>query len=92
MVRLVEVYRNSTQTYTLREVYINPKHVVSLREDDSIKKKLNEGTLPAGLDDSHRFTRLVLDKGRTGAELIIVGEPKTIQEKMKEKKNELLLG
>jgi hypothetical protein len=66
--------------------------VVSLREDDSVKRKLNEGTMPVGLDDSHRFTRVVLDKGQAGAELIVVGDPSSIQEKIRGNKNELLLG
>ena len=92
MVRLIEVYKNSTQGYTLREVFINPKHVVSLREDDNVKDKLNEGILPEGLEDTHRFTRIVLDKGSVGSELIVIGDPPTIHEKMRGHKSELLLG
>ena len=98
MVQLIEVYElnranaQSTQNYTLREIYINPKHVISLREDDNIKRKLNEGILPDGLNNSHCFTRMMLDKGQTGVELIIVGSPHTIQEKIKEQNSELLLG
>ena len=92
MVRLIEVYKNSTSTYTLREVFINPKHVVSLREDDRVKGKLNEGAFPADFSGDHRFTRVVLDKGNAGTELIVVGTPSTIQEKIRGYSNELLLG
>jgi len=98
MIRLIEVCelnkasKNLAQTYALREVYINPKHVVSLREDDNIKRKLNEGMFLPELDESHCFTRIVLDKGHNGVELIVVGAPHTIQEKMEGGKGELLLG
>ena len=98
MVQLVEICelskanKNAVQSYTLREIYINPKHVVSLREDDNFKRKLNEGTLPAELDNSHRFTRVVLDKGHTGAEIVVVGGPTAIQEKMNGEARELLFG
>ena len=92
MVRLVEVYKNSTKGYTLREVFVNPKHIVSLREDDNVKNKLNEGTLPQGLEESHRFTRVVLDKGHAGLELVVVGDPVAVQEKLRGHEGELLLG
>jgi len=50
--RLVEVFvsnefHTGTQNkYLLREIYVNPKHVVCLREDSLFKQKLHEGMLP----------------------------------------------
>ena len=82
MIRLVEVVKQLEQ-YVLREVFINPTHVVSLREDDPMKNLLSEGRLPAGLNEHQSFTRLVLDKGTVGLELIVVGPPALIESKLK---------
>ena len=82
MIRLVEVVKQFNQ-YDLREVFVNPTHVVSLREDNHTKQLLGEGKLPDGLDDRQSFTRLVLDKGTVGLELTIVGNPSAIESKLK---------
>jgi alkanesulfonate monooxygenase SsuD/methylene tetrahydromethanopterin reductase-like flavin-dependent oxidoreductase (luciferase family) len=92
MIRLVEVRESSRgqvaqtegrgQRFTLSEIYINPTHVVCIREDASAIRFLNEGLLPEGLDDRQRFTRLHLNRGQGGLELIVVGSPDTIGEKL----------
>jgi len=98
MIQLIEVCellkasKNSTQKYTLREIYVNPKHVISLREDDNFKRKLHEGVLPDNLTDSHNFTRVTLDKGQTGLELVVIGAPHIIEMKLKGGSRELLHG
>jgi len=97
MVKLVEVCEllrassGGKQKYTLREVYINPKHVVSLREDTLFKDKLTEGILPEKLDDRQEFTRVTLDKGHTGMELVVVGMPHVVESKLKEEKTKSVL-
>ena len=98
MIQLIEVCelssasKNIKQRFTLREVYINPKHIISLREDMNFKQKLNEGQLPEGLNGEQRFTRVAIDKGHTGLEIIVVGHPTIIETKMKGAERELLLG
>lgn len=98
MVQLVEVCellkanKGSNQKYTLREVYVNPKHVVSLREDTGYKTKLSEGKLPGNLNDTHKFTRVTLDRGNSGSEIVVVGAPHVIEVKLKGGMRELILG
>ena len=98
MIQLVEVCelltasKNSKQKFTLREIYVNPKHIISLREDINFVNKLNEGVLPDELDKRQKFTRMVIDKGHTGLEIIVVGPPSMIEAKMKGGERELLLG
>jgi len=98
MVRLIEVCEkvsasNSSQKfYTLREIYVNPKHVVSLREESSFKQKLAEGTMPEGLDSRQGFTRVTLDRGQTGLDVIVVGQPNIVETKLKGDQKELLHG
>lgn len=97
MIQLVEVCelltasKNSKQKFTLREIYVNPKHIISLREDANYVQKLNEGVLPDELDKRQKFTRMVIDKGHAGLEIIVIGPPSVIEAKMKGGERELLL-
>jgi len=88
MVKLVEICETkaltSGQQYTLREVYVNPKHVVALREESTLKKKLVEGLLPENLDERQQFTRLTLDRGQVGLDLVVVGGPGLVESKLKD--------
>jgi len=88
MIKLVEICEllnasnKSRQRYTLREIYVNPKHIVALRDEASFKQKLSEGVLPAELDERQQFTRVTLNKGQTGLEIIVIGAPNMIERKL----------
>jgi len=82
----------ATQTYTLREVTVNPQHVICLREDSSMPSRLTEGKLPEGLDSRQRFTKVILDRGQSGLELVVVGAPNQVSEKLRLSARELLRG
>ena len=98
MIKLIEVCelisasKSTERTYALREVYINPKHVVSLREETSYQQKFAEGSMPKGLDSRQGFTRITLDRGQTGLDIIVVGQPNIIEIKLKNNQKELLHG
>ena len=49
MIQLVEVVKN-TRSYELREVFVNPRHVVMLREDHATRSAINEGKVIEGMD------------------------------------------
>ncbi len=100
LVTLTEVVENTTTTnlvgdssrYTLREVTINPEYVVCVREDSVMRRMLTEGLLPNELSSSHQFTRVYLDRGQTGIDIVVVGNRRAIEEKLLSKKGELLNG
>jgi len=98
MIKLVEVCEminassSSQRIYTLREIYVNPKHIVSLREESTFQQKLAEGKMPEGLDTRQGFTRVTLDRGQSGLDVIVVGQPSIIESKLKGVKRELLHG
>ena len=83
LVKLTEVFQNRTLTtqnkYTLREVFVNPEHVVMIREESSMRSLNEQGELPKDLDKSHRFTKLTINRGHTGTEIVVVGEPSLIE-------------
>ena len=84
--------RNYEPTFTLRQVAVNPDHVIYVREDTSAHKLLHEGRLPEGLDERTRFSRVTINRGHTGSDLIIVGAPEQIQEKLFIADKQLLRG
>ena len=101
LVTLVEVVQNRSNysgtsvantTYSLREVSVNPHHVICLREESTMMHRLNEGPLPDGLDNRQRFTKLTLDRGHTGLDLVVVGDPSQVKEKLQISTRELLRG
>lgn len=80
-----------TKVYTLREISVNPSHVVVLREDGNTNRLLSEGQLPEGLDPRQRFTRVFLERGQAGIDVIVVGSPEQIRELIHKNDNRELL-
>tara|TARA_R110002020_G_scaffold81803_1_gene202927 strand:- start:1163 stop:1438 length:276 start_codon:yes stop_codon:yes gene_type:complete len=91
MIQLVEVHK-TLDVYKLREVYINPKHVVAMRQDDRMVRILKEGDLPSDLDDRQAFTKLYIDRGNTGIDITVVGNLHVIKEKLGIDNRSLLKG
>ena len=98
VVKLVEVFETSKHhsqdkvSYSLREVFVNPEHVTHLREDLHAIKKLEAGLLPEALDNRQHFTRIHLNRGLSGIDLVVVGDPNTIREKLNKSTKILLKG
>jgi len=100
LVTLTEVVEKRTnyssaevkRSFTLKEVTVNPRHVVCLREDVSTTARLQEGVLPEGLDSRQRFTKVYLDRGQAGIDIVVVGSPAQVQERLGIDQRELLRG
>jgi hypothetical protein len=96
IVRLVEVSKSSNVIngagYALREIFVNPEHVVCLREDYHTLQLLQEGKLPDDLDVRQKFTRVQMNRGSTGLDVIVVGCPSSVEEKLNSSKKILLRG
>ena len=105
LIKFIEIVENSTKTqlsssvdkggrFTLKEVSINPEYVVCVREEERLGRMLKEGYLPQGLDQRQKFTRVFLDRGHTGIDVVVVGEPEKIEADLKRAKGnkELLNG
>ena len=98
IIKLVEVFAANKQhthdkpTYSLREVFVNPEHVTCLREDTITAKKLEANLLPEDLNQQQRFTKLHLNRGLSGIDLTVVGDPNTIKEKLSVHTKTLLKG
>ena len=83
LIKLTEVCNTGAmtmrQTYTLREVFTNPEHVVMVREESRMKQLNEQGMLPPELNKDHRFSKLIINRGHTGSEIVVVGAPEIIE-------------
>tara|TARA_R100000808_G_C2149389_1_gene157784 strand:+ start:1590 stop:1880 length:291 start_codon:yes stop_codon:yes gene_type:complete len=95
LVKLTEVCNNgavtTNKTYSLREVFINPEHVVMIREEKQMRELNETGKVAAGLDTTHQFSKLIINRGNTGTEIVVVGSPAIIENTLKKGK-QLLRG
>ena len=95
-VKFVEVYNCGAGTarrdYSLRTVFINPDHVVCLREDFDTNSLLKEGRLPENLDQRQLFTCVSINKGTYGQDIVVVGPVEEIYKKMNSGRKQLLKG
>ena len=83
LVKLTEVCNNGAVTtnklYSLREVFVNPEHVVMIREEKRMKELNESGKVASGLDSAHQFSKLTINRGQTGTEIVVVGSPELIE-------------
>jgi hypothetical protein len=89
LVKLTEIYLNGTystsQQYIIRDVFINPEHVIMIREETRMKH-LNEcGNLNDGLERENSFTKLTINRGNSGTEIVVLGAPEIIETTLNQK-------
>ena len=100
LVKLTEVYGNSgaasylsnKKIYSLREIYINPKHVVMIREANAIRKLNEAGQISSELDKSHRFSKITVNRGSGNADFVVVGAPEHVGQTLNKNQKQLLRG
>jgi len=95
-IKLVELYEQPTQRtdnkWTLREVVVNPDYVVCLRPDARAMALLREGILPDGLDARQEFTKIQMNRGTGGLDIVVVGGIGQIESKLNLSTQQLLKG
>ena len=100
LIKMIEIHENQSYTeiektkkysLSLREVYVNPDHVVYLRENEVMEKKVLTSNLFEELDNRQQFTTVHINKGLAGLSLVVVGSLPMVEEKLSLKK-QLLKG
>ena len=96
LVRLTEIFSNGAvttpNTYTLREVFVNPEHVIMIREERRMKEMNERGILSENLNENHRFSKITINRGQTGTEIVVIGAPDLIETKLQRTAKQLLRG
>ncbi len=85
VVKFVEIVQNNSSTgssYHLQEVFINPNHIVYIRNAPWLKQELTEGNLPENLDNRQQFSTIHLSRGSTGIDINVIGGPSAVREKI----------
>lgn len=85
MVKLTEVVKD-VGYIRFREIFINPEHVIYLREDSITRKFFAESkNKDSNFDPNQTFTKLFVRNGGGGSEFVVVGEPTLIESQLKGK-------
>lgn len=96
LIKLTEVCLNgtytTTQEYMLREVFINPEHVIMIREEKRMKELNERGGVNSSLDKNHGFSKLTINRGQTGTDIVVVGAPEIIETQLNKTKKQILRG
>jgi len=96
LVKLTEVCAYGAVTtphnYMLREVFINPEHVIMIREEKRMRELNERGMLSEGLDTKHRFSKLTINRGHNGTEIVVIGAPSIVETQLKNNSKQLLRG
>jgi hypothetical protein len=84
LIRLTEAVENTgNNTYGLREISINPTHVIAIRPDGEARRALSENRMPQGLSQSTDFCRVYLNTGGSGLSVLVVGSQDILEGKLK---------
>ena len=84
LIKLTEVCLNgtysTTQNYILKEIFVNPDHVIMIRQDARIQSLNEEGNIHKDLSPNHQFSKLTINRGNSGTEIVVVGSPEVVEE------------
>ena len=69
---------------SLKEIYVNPNYIISMRENENLKQQSKQGALVEGMDKNLSFTELVIYNpvGRLGT-INVIGRPSDFVEEWK---------
>ena len=94
-IKLMEVFSGApgvSRGYSLREIYINPQHVICLRSEDDMEKMLQEGRLVDGLDKRQKLTRVSVSNNSYEEDIIVIGGIDEVYKKLNTEAKSLLRG
>ena len=80
----VEINKETSKRYSLRDVIINTNNIASICEDVAFKQKQKIGYLPDDLDDRQSFSRIQLNfsGNLSAASIVVIGDPVLIFQKI----------
>jgi len=96
LVKLTEVcvkgaFTSPESSYALREIFINPEHVIMIREEAQMRQLNEQSSLIEGLTSGHSFSKVTLNRGQRG-EVVVVGSPDAIRKSLNQSRRQVLRG
>lgn len=90
MLELISISKVGAQWY-LNKVVVNSDHISVIVDDDKTNSLLREGKIELGLSESVSFSKVKMHKDSGFDEIIAIGSPTQILEKIKKTSNKRLL-
>ena len=91
MLELVTISNVGSEWY-LNKAIINPNHIVMVTESNEHNSLLKEGKIELGLNSVVTFSKVQMVATSGFSELIVIGSPSSIMEKVNRNKKRLLKG
>ena len=91
MLELVIISNVGSEWY-LNKAIINPDHIVMVTESIEHNSLLKEGKIELGFNSNVQFCKVQMASVSGFTELIVVGSPSSIMEKINKNKKQLLKG
>ena len=88
LIKLIEIQRGSKfsgYSARLKEIYINPQHIISVSEEIESNEKLISEATSLGLSNKVSFSKVTIQDGTLSRSLTVVGTPSEIYKKLKNK-------
>jgi hypothetical protein len=63
-----------------------------IREEHRMQQLNEQGCLPENLSQSHRFTKLTINRGHTGTEIVVIGAPDIVERSLNQTSKTILKG
>jgi len=79
----------TNDTIKVKRVYVNPEHIVSVVEDNLKYHSLKESLIQAGVHNQMSISEVKVFDGTSVEIILVLGHPKTIKEKINNKKQVL---
>ena len=92
MIELIQIERSLGTDFRLKKIYINPRHVIFISEDTKFSGFLREGKMDLDIDKNAIFSKIRLNEGQYASEIVVVGDPSAIQQKITLSRKVLLKG
>tara|TARA_R110000824_G_scaffold66418_5_gene172351 strand:+ start:514 stop:789 length:276 start_codon:yes stop_codon:yes gene_type:complete len=91
MIELVSIVKTG-ETWYLNKVVVNSQYITTVSESQKHNTMLKEGKIHIGLNEHVTFSSITLDTKSGFDEMIVVGSPEQLLEKIKGTNKQLLKG
>jgi len=91
MIELVSIVKTG-ETWYLNKVVVNAQYITTVAESREYNKMLREGKINMGLSEHVTFSVITLNNKSGFDEMIIIGSPSQLLEKIKKNNKQLLKG
>tara|TARA_R110002126_G_scaffold7686_1_gene37406 strand:+ start:1003 stop:1281 length:279 start_codon:yes stop_codon:yes gene_type:complete len=86
LVRLIELKQSYlNQVPILQEVYLNPRHIISVVSDINTNRKIINENIDVGVPPGTVFSAITLQEGNSPRLITVVGSPTEVYQQIKQK-------